>query len=242
VFGHRSRVVLVAAPLAVRFHAWELEDPRAGTLTRAHAELENVGSAGWRDDVKTSYHWLDELGNPIVWDGMRTPLPGEVVPGQRIAVELAVRCPIPPGGYRFALDLVAEGRAWFGEFGGEPPEREVEVLPRVEATLLEEVAQVHVPEWCEPPPDWAERVLAAHREGYAVVAGSIEGPRRLKRALAGWAPGPGRVPGFEGPLLCPSVLNGIELERLPDVEGLPAFASPADEPWVYDGRIVLKLL
>ena len=25
-----------------------------------------------------------------------------------------------------------------------------------------------------------------------------------------------------------------------DVAGLPAFAAPADEPWVYDGRIVLR--
>jgi hypothetical protein len=36
------------------------------------------------------------------------------------------------------------------------------------------------------------------------------------------------------------VLPGIELERLDDVEGLPAYAAPRDEPWVYDGRIVLR--
>ena len=231
----------MTAPLAVRFHAWELAETRAGALTRAVFELENIGSAEWRDDVKTSYHWLDELGNPIVWDGLRTPLPGVVAPGERVAAELAVRCPIPPGRYRLAVDLVAERRAWFGEVGGEPPEREVGVLPRVDSASLEEVAEAHVPEWCEPAPDWAERVLAAHREGYAVVSGSIEAPRRLQRALAPWAPGPGRVPGFAYPLLCPSVLRGVELDRLKDVEGLPAFAPPADEPWVYDGRIVLRL-
>ncbi len=230
----------MAAPLAVRFHAWELDEPRAGALTRARVELENAGTAAWRDDVKASYHWLDELGNPIVWDGLRTALPGQVAPGGRAEVDLAVRCPIPPGRYRFALDLVAERRAWFGEVGGEPPQREVEVLPRVDAKALDEVAEVHVPEWLEPAPDWAGRVLAAHREGYGVVAGSIEAPRRLRRALGPWAPGPGRVPGFSQPLLCPSVLRGIELERLADVEGLPAFAPPPDEPWVYDGRIVLR--
>jgi hypothetical protein len=41
-------------------------------------------------------------------------------------------------------------------------------------------------------------------------------------------------------LLCPSVLRGIELERLPDIEGLAAFAPPADEPWIYDGRVVVR--
>jgi len=231
----------MAAPLAVRFHAWELDQPRAGALTRARVELENAGTAAWRDDVKASYHWLDELGNPIVWDGLRTPLPEPVSSGRRLTVEVAVRCPIPPGRYGFALDLVAERRAWFGEVGGEAPQREVDVLPRVDAKALDEVAELHVPEWCEPAPDWADRVLAVHQEGYAVVAGSIEAPRQLRSALAPWAPGPGRVPGFSHPLLCPSVLRGIELEQLPEVEGLPAFAPPPDEPWVYDGRIVLTV-
>jgi hypothetical protein len=37
------------------------------------------------------------------------------------------------------------------------------------------------------------------------------------------------------------VLPGIELDRLDDVAGLPAFAAPRSEPWVYDGRIVLRV-
>jgi len=28
--------------------------------------------------------------------------------------------------------------------------------------------------------------------------------------------------------------------RLPDVEGLPAFAPPPNEPWIYDGRVVVR--
>ena len=66
------------------------------------------------------------------------------------------RCPIPPGSYRFALDLVAELRAWFGEIGDEPEARSVEVLPRVDASVLDEVADVNVPDWCEPAADWAD--------------------------------------------------------------------------------------
>ena len=239
--GHGPRLAAVTGPLVVRFRAWALDTPRAGALTRARVELENAGSATWRDDVRVSYHWLDELGNPIVWDGLRTALPGPVAPGERLELELRVRAPIPPGRYGFALDLVAERRAWFGELGGEPVEAEVEVRPRVEGADVWEVADVHVPDRCEPAPDWAERVLAAHAEGYAVVAGAIEAPRRLGKALAPWAPGAGRVPGFGHPLLCPSILKGIEAERLPDVEGLPAFAPPAEEPWIYDGRLVLEL-
>ena len=90
--------------------------------------------------------------------------------------------------------------------------------------------------------DWEERVRASHAEGFAVVAGAIDwGRGRRPRALADYAPGPGRVPGFTGALLVPSVLPGVELERLDDVEGLPAYTAPRDEPWVYDGQIVLRV-
>ena len=96
----------------------------------------------------------------------------------------------------------------------------------------------------EPAADWAERVRAAHAEGYGVVAGAIEWSGGLfnprPRALAPYEPGPGRIPGFAAALLCPSVLPGVELERLDDVAGLPAFAAPREEPWIYDGRIVLR--
>ncbi len=105
--------------------------------------------------------------------------------------------------------------------------------------------RAELPGWVAPGGDWAERVAAAHAEGYAVVAGAIAWDggilHRRPRALSGYEPGPGRVPGFQHALLCPSVVDGVELERLPDVEGLPAFAAPAPatEPWTYDGRIVL---
>jgi hypothetical protein len=97
-----------------------------------------------------------------------------------------------------------------------------------------------LPEWVEPTAEWRERVAAAHAEGYAVVGGSIEWPRRRPRTLEPYRPGTGRVPSFPHALLCPSVLDGVVLERLPDVAGLPAFAAPGDEPWIYDGRAVLR--
>ena len=58
------------------------------------------------------------------------------------------------------------------------------------------------------------------------------------RALAAYEPGPGRIPGFQHALVCPSVVDGVRLHRLSDVAGLPAYAAP-DDPWMYDGRIVL---
>jgi hypothetical protein len=228
---------MTKGPLAVRLGDWALGEPHAGALGTAQVELQNVGSVAWRESVLLSYHWLDLRDNPIVWDGERTALP-LVEPGESVIVEASVRAPIPPGLYRLAFDLVVERRAWFSELGGELVSREVDVLPRVGSPRAD------LPLWIEPAPDWSERVAAAHAEGYAVVAGSIEWlgglGRRRPRALEPYAPGTGRIPGFSHPLVCPSILDGVELDRLDDVAGLPAFAAPGAEPWLYDGRNVLR--
>jgi hypothetical protein len=227
---------MTLGPLAVRWGEWKLGEARAGTRSTAQVTLENAGTVAWRDGIVLSYHWLDDRGNPIVWDGVRTPLP-VVEPGESVSLEADVLAPIPPGRYGFAFDLVAEGIAWFAELGNDPARAEVNVGPRPG----EHHAQL--PDWVEPGPEWAERVAAAHAEGFGVVAGSIawEGGlgRRRPVELAPYEPGPGRVPGFSHPLVCPSLMDGVVLEQLPDVAGLPAFAAPLDEPWLFDGRIVL---
>ena len=224
-------------PLVVRWGDWTLPELQAGTVTRARVRLENVGTVPWRGAIFLAYHWLDDHGNAIVWDGIRTTLP-PLAPGERATVEPRVRAPIPPGRYRLALDLVAEHRAWFSELGSAVAAREVTVVPRDAKTTAE------LPTWVEPAPDWEQRVAAAHAEGYAVVAGAIDWRRgllrRVPRALEPYRPGPGRVPGFSHALVCPSVVAGTSLERLADVAGLPAFAAPQEEPWLYDGRIVLR--
>src|SRR5580704_6482095 len=120
---------MAKGPLAARFLDWRLEPPQAGAVGLARVELENTGTVAWREAIGLAYHWLDDRGNPIVWDGERTPLP-LVAPGERVRVEARVRAPIPPGRYRFALDLVAEHRAWFSQLGDEPVGAEVEVAPR----------------------------------------------------------------------------------------------------------------
>jgi len=226
---------MATGPLAVRWHDWTLGAVHAGAVTTATVQLENAGTVPWNREILLGYHWLDDRGNPLVWDGERTALP-HLAPGERTEVQARVRGPIPPGRYGFAFDLVAELRAWFSELGGEELRTMVDVAPR------DEPAHAELPAWVEPDAAWRERVDATHAEGYAVVAGAIEWKGGLvhprPRALAPYTPGPGRIPGFPNALVCPSVVEGVELKRLPDVAGLPAYAAPK-EPWMYDGRIVL---
>jgi hypothetical protein len=224
-----------AGPLAVRWHTVDVPEVRAGARADAHVELANAGTASWRD-LKLSYHWLDDRGNPIVWDGLRTPV--TAAPGEHVALVAALRGPIPPGSYRLAFDLVDEDRFWLAELGNHVPTFAVDVAPR-EATG----ARAYVPNGVDVAPDWEERVYVAHTEGYAAVGGSVAyDGGRLRRApeeLAPYAPGGGRNPSFAHPLLCPSLLPPLEPNT--EVLGLPAWRPEGDEPWLYDARIALTL-
>jgi hypothetical protein len=218
-----------AGPLAVRWLGYDVEPPQAGSLTRARVALENAGNAPWRG-LNLSYHWLDERGNPIVWDGLRYAV--SAAPGERVESELDVRGPIPPGRYRLAFDLVDEHRFWLAELGNFTPELDVDVAPR-DATA----ARAFLPPDADLDPDWEERVYVAHTEGYAAVGGSIE-MRRPPAELEPYAPGGGRNPGFAHPLVCPSLLPPLEPNA--EVAGLPAWQPERDEPWIYDARIRLR--
>jgi hypothetical protein len=224
-----------AGPLAVRWLGYELEPPQAGALTRARLAVENAGTAPWRG-LNLSYHWLDDRGNPIVWDGLRYEVNAE--PGERVERELELRGPIPPGRYRLAFDLVDEQRFWLAELGNFAPGVDLDVAPR-DGTA----ARAFLPPHAELGPDWEERVYVAHTEGYAAVGGSVERVTgRLRRApaeLEPYAPGGGRNPGFTHPLVCPSLLPPLEPNT--EVAGLPAWQPEGDEPWVYDARITLRL-
>jgi hypothetical protein len=260
-------------PLAARFHDWSLAPVRAGAVGAGTVEVENAGTVAWRsgngEGVYVSYHWLDDRGNPIEWDGIRTALPYPVAPGERAHVELEVQGPMPPGRYRFQIDLIAEQRAWFAELGGTPVEEEVEVLPRLErrlavegadpgalaaqeepvVPLAEAAAVAYLAAGVVPAPDWSRRILDAHQEGYAIVGGSVtldagrfQG-RRARAALAPWRPGTGRIPRFPHPLVCPSIVKGVTPHWADAVAGLPAVVPRQEQPWLepalYDGRIAV---
>jgi hypothetical protein len=258
--------IVPVGPLAVRWLAYELEEPRAGMRGRARVALENAGTAPWRsrgdEGVQLAYHWLDPLGNPIVWDGVRTPLPHVVEPGASIELDVPVDAPRPGGRYRLAFDLVEELKFWFQEVGSAPLEVAVEVRPRIAARRLgvrwhgepdaedraalealdeplvaeDALAIAHLVPGSLPASDWSRLVLDAHEEGYGAVGGAIEAERRAeRRRFAAWAPGRGRNPRFPEPLLLPSLLDGLDVETH---EGLPAHSGT---DVLFEGRAVIRL-
>ncbi len=257
-------------PLAVRWIAYELDEARAGVAGRAKLRLENAGSAPWRsrgrEGVQLSYHWLDPLGNPIVWDGVRAPFPRRIEPGEAVELDVTVVAPRPPGSYRLAFDLVEELRFWFQEVGSTTLDLPVEVQPRIgerrlrvavqgaadpetgnalaaqEEPLVEEdaVAVAHLVPGALPAPDWSRLLLDAHEEGYAAVGGAIEVVNgvgvRGERRRLA-AWAPG---GGRNPRFGHPLLFPSLLDGLEpeSQDGLPAF-SGADA--LFEGRAVVRL-
>lgn len=95
-----------------------------------------------------SYHWLALDDERVVeFEGLRTPFPAAVAPGQTIAVQARVKAPNVPGRYRLLWDVVLEQRLWFsmepdaesfhstvrvtGSVLGPPPVSTVTELPHV---------------------------------------------------------------------------------------------------------------
>jgi SpoIID/LytB domain protein len=97
----------------------------AETKTLA-VKLTNSGNIPWNaagaNPVNLSYHILDGAGRAVVWDGARTPLGGDVLPGQSKDLSLTFSVPGSSGSYTLVVDLVREGIGWF-EGTGSPPAR-----------------------------------------------------------------------------------------------------------------------
>ena len=257
-------------PLAVRWLGFELDEARAGVPGRARLRLENAGSARWKsrgkEGLQLAYHWLDPRGNPIVWDGLRTPFPRTVEPGESIEVDPVVLAPRPPGGYRLAFDLVEEHRFWLQELGSTPLELPVEVRPRIaerrlaavihgtpdeqiaaalaaqEEPLVSEgaVAFAHLVPEALPAPDWSRRLLDGHEEGFAAVGGAVEPLDGLRARAEARRLAPWAPGGGRNPRFTQPLLFPSLLAGLDPGrhEGMPVF-SGADA--LFDGNAVVRL-
>ena len=86
--------------------------------------IENHSNAVWTTvsqfPVRASYHLSRRRGTGdelLTFDNVRTRLPSEIAPGQRMTMTLDVVAPIETGEYVADIDLVQEFVAWFATKG-----------------------------------------------------------------------------------------------------------------------------
>jgi hypothetical protein len=256
-------------PLAPVWRQATLAPQRAGATTTARLVLENGGAATWRsrgdEGLLVSYHWLDTHGNAIVWDGIRTPFPRAVGPGERVELDVRLHAPRPPGRYLLRFDLVEEHRFWLSEVGVETHDVEVDVAPLIAARRLAVVvhggpdprteralaaqdeavvddrpsATAHLVAGAEPAPDWVRLVLDAHADGWAAVGPAllpVGGPLERRRAARALS---AWAPGGRNPRFEAPLLLPSLVDGLQPAEhrGLPAFEGEG----LFEGRAVVRL-
>jgi hypothetical protein len=96
-----------------------------GKEYRIGVTIKNIGTDTWSSagkeagPVYVAYHWLPAQGDvPVIYEGARSPLPGELGPGKSISIEnVLVVAPTNSGSYRLQVSLLQEGVIWFENKG-----------------------------------------------------------------------------------------------------------------------------
>lgn len=100
-------------------------DLTAGATYQLAVILSNKSSQDWvslhANPINLSYRWLDEKGEIVVDDGLRTALPsGSLLYDQSVATSMAIQTPEQPGRYELHALPVQEMVCWFDNCGFVP--------------------------------------------------------------------------------------------------------------------------
>ncbi len=113
---YRAQLVLVGAPAVLG--AGQTGTATVGITNLSECRWEATRKEpGWRGSVRLSYHWYDDAGKVVQWDGERTNLPHDLGPKDSVTVAAQIFAPFDPGAYTLEITLVQEGIAWFEQKG-----------------------------------------------------------------------------------------------------------------------------
>lgn len=114
-----------------------VESIRKNTSFKLKVQISNTSKRIWPAkpseegyyQVCLSYHWLDNNGNIIIWDGARTNLPYNLKPKNTpLNIEMTVIAPNIDGNFILEIDLVQEKVAWFKDKGNKTIRIPVKVI------------------------------------------------------------------------------------------------------------------
>jgi hypothetical protein len=68
-----------------------------------------------RKGLFLSYHWKTAKGKDVVWEGVRTPLPKDLLAGDSMLLDIEVVAPDKLGKYVLYIDLMQEEVGWYSD-------------------------------------------------------------------------------------------------------------------------------
>jgi len=110
-----------------------------GQSTTVDVKVTNMSNLRWMsvaaadsnvtpNSVALSYHIRTSDNLILVWDGLRTVLPGNIIePMHEILLHAKIRAPNFPGKYIIEYDMVQEGVSWFSPKGAQTTSITLEV-------------------------------------------------------------------------------------------------------------------
>jgi SAM-dependent methyltransferase/uncharacterized protein YbaR (Trm112 family) len=107
---------------------------QAGKTLTGNVRLSNSGtcmlSSKSDPPIFVAYHWKTIDGNDLIREGIRTPLPIDLMPGQQITVPMKITAPNQPGHYLLEITLVNETVRWFDEMSKQIPIEATSEMPK----------------------------------------------------------------------------------------------------------------
>src|SRR5690242_7186774 len=106
---------LPEAGFQVEFPAHKIpSELTAGQTAAADISIKNISPVVWpskadgrgRYAVNLSYHWLARNHETVVFDGLRTPLPHDLGPGESVELKASIQAPERSGRYILEITLV----------------------------------------------------------------------------------------------------------------------------------------
>ncbi|MDZ4717494.1 MAG: O-antigen ligase family protein [Roseiflexaceae bacterium] len=116
------------------YQATPIQQMGTNELRSVDVQIRNSGRVAWPEGgvrpVMLAYHWFDPLsGRAVVFDGLRTPLPHSIAPGEAITLYAQIQAPTVPGSYELAWDLLREhGGGWFSQYQVAPARERVTII------------------------------------------------------------------------------------------------------------------
>ena len=96
--GDRKRLPESGFQVAFESHN-VVSEMKSGKIVAADITVKNISPMTWpskpdhkdRYAVNLSYHWLNRKGTTVVFDGLRTPLPRDLKPGESVDLKAPLR-------------------------------------------------------------------------------------------------------------------------------------------------------
>ena len=117
----RTAATVAAATYAASYTPATATNVFLGESRTLSVTLVNNGNVAWNaggaNPINIAYHILDASGRVVVWDGARTSIGTDLLPGQSRTLSVSFTAPGAVGTYALAIDAVREGVSWFSGLG-----------------------------------------------------------------------------------------------------------------------------